>query len=103
MAAGTVKRDLYVVASATADNISIPTNSSGSADINVSKSGYTPLCVVGFDIVNASSSGSGDIYCYPIRMFYNSSSGKAVVKIGSRRSEAAKVKCTVHVLYRANN
>lgn len=87
------------------DNISVPsggTSNSGYADgtITVTKSGYTPVAVVGFSVVNGSSSGSNGAYCFPSKLYI---SGNTVeYRIQNRKTQAAVVKLTVYVLYTAS-
>ena len=87
------------------DNISVPsggTSNSGYADgtITVTKSGYTPVAVVGFSVVNGSSSGSNGAYCFPSKLYIRGNTVE--YRIQNRRTQAAVVKLTVYVLYTAS-
>lgn len=82
------------------DNISVSGDALGSASGSVAKGGLTPLGIVGINMDNATSSGSGASYV-GIYDFYVDGTN-ATVSFRNRRSSAIKVKVAVYVLYQRN-
>ena len=88
------------------DNISVPAATSSSMGVNssisipatISGRAYTPIGVVGYSIINASSSGTRYTYCTVTRCRLSDDSVKATI-VNRSTAGAAKVLLTVDVLY----
>ena len=93
-------RALLTVGAVTADNKSIAKSSAGTGTISATKTGYTPIAVVGLNLDNASSSGTGVASCVPLAFYLNSSGAYYQVR-NTNSSSAAKIKITAYVLYMA--
>ena len=73
-------------------------NSSISIPATISGRAYTPIGVVGYSIINASSSGTRYTYCTVTRCRLSGDSVKATI-VNRSTAGAAKVLLTVDVLY----
>lgn len=85
-----------------ADNITVNAGGTAVATITVTRSGYTPIGVVGVIIDSASSSGTRQIFCHTYST-YLANSTTAQVHLRNRLAAGtgnAKVKVTVYVLYK---
>ncbi len=69
-----------------------------SGTISAARSGYTPICVVGWGITNASTSGAYSSYCALYGLWLNSS-GNVEYRVKNHCTSAAKIKITAVVLY----
>lgn len=83
------------------DNQTIAAGSATTLTIDVSRSGYTPLGVVGVQIANASSSGTRYQYCHEYGWYF-SSTNTIIALRNYYPNAAAKIKASVHILYRKN-
>ena len=105
MASGTLERpDLYLflVEEIVEEDITIASSGYVVQEIDVAKSGYTPIGVVGFAVMTGTTSGTGVSYvsCRSARLVENS---KAQVSCRNHNSgSAAKVNIAVNVLYSKN-
>ena len=89
---------LLKVVTSKRDNLSIGKNSTANGTFAVkAKSGYTPVGVVGFDLSNATSSGSGASYAVPLQIQLSGSS--IGYQIRNSHSAAIKISLEVFVLY----
>ena len=110
MASGTINapQSQLIVDSVYRDNISLTTSGTGaygnyvfdadhSADIT--KAGYTPIAIAGWQISVASSSGTNASYvmCYGATLSSTTSATMSVRNVGS---SSAKIKMTIYILYR---
>ena len=93
---------VLIVDQVSADNISVSANSATSTTaITATKTGYTPIGVVGWFITSASSSGTNANQVVPNLLRVTGSQVSYVLRnVGS---SASKVKLTVYVLYRKNS
>ena len=86
------------------DNVTVNAGGTAQADITVTRSGYTPIGILGVNIASASSGGTRPSYCHTYSTFlYNSTTAR--VSLRNRLAAGtgnAKVKVTVYVLYRLN-
>lgn len=83
-----------------ADNISVAANSATSTTaVTITKSGYTPIGVVGWFVTSASSSGANNNWVVP-NLLRVTSSTQASYVLRNVGTAAAKVKLTIYVLYR---
>ena len=91
-------KKLLKVVTAKKDNLSISKTNTASGTFNVSsQSGYTPVGVVGFDLSNATSSGSGASYAVPLQIQLSGSS--IAYQIRNSHSAAIRISLEVFVLY----
>lgn len=68
----------------------------------ITKSGYTPIGIVGYNIANATTNGVSGSYC-ELSTFYLSSTTQATVRLSTMApANGTKVKITLYVLYRKN-
>lgn len=81
------------------DNATI-TNTVKEGSASVSKSGYTPIMIVGFRIRNATSNGAGSSSTWAYRLYLNGST--VYYSLRARDDITAKVRLSVYVLYRKN-
>lgn len=80
------------------DNISISaTNVSGEKTLSVAKTGYTPIGIGGYEIGNASSSGTNAAPCFPYEMKIDGNNIK--FNIRNTSGSASKIKITFYVYY----
>lgn len=88
------------VQSTAVDNVSIAASQAGSGSFSVAKSGYTPICLVGYNVANGSTSGTNSSRCFLYKAYLNGST----FQYGTRPSndQAAKIKITAYVLYTKN-
>jgi hypothetical protein len=82
------------------DNISIDSGNTAASTISASKSGYTPIAIAGYQITNASSSGSGASLGNLYRL--NLSSESILYGIRNIHTAAINIKLIVIVLYQKN-
>lgn len=91
-------RAMFAVGTAQADNISISANNvSGAKTANATKTGYTPVGVVGYEIGNASTSGTNAAPCFPYIMKIDGNNVSFNIRNSS--SSASKIKIVFHILY----
>lgn len=83
------------------DNQTISGNSYDNFSIATTKSGYTAIGVVGWEIQNATSSGTNATNCTLYR-YYKSSAGNATFYVKNNGSSSAKIRMVAYVLYRKN-
>lgn len=96
----TLPSDALIVDQVSLDNFSVSADSPAETTISASKTGYTPVGVVGWRITNATTSGTRADY---LRAYVLSLSGTTLdVGVRNGSSSAAKVKITVDILYRKN-
>ena len=90
---------LLKVVATTKDNISIAKATTGSSSFTIStQSGYTPVGIVGVDLSNASSSGTGVNHCSLLQ--YQLSGSTVDWQIRNTSTTAAiKISIQVFVLY----
>ena len=84
------------------DNFSIAANSATSTTVNVTKSGYYPFAMAGFNLANASSSGAnvGSVAVYAAYMSARADGSCTVTfKLRNYATSAAKIQITVYVLW----
>lgn len=101
MATSTIPYDpgpQFVVESKAVDNVE--TSNYLDSSFSISKSGYTAIGVVGFNIGNASSNGANSSYCTFSKILVSGTS--AQYRIRTTSSSAARVKITFYVLYKKN-
>ena len=91
--------NLLKVVATTKDNISIAKATTGSDTFTVSsQTGYTPVGIVGFDLSNASSSGTGVGSVVPLQIQLSGSTVSWQIR-NNHSSTAAKISLQVFVLY----
>lgn len=91
-------RKMFTTGTAISDNISISANNvSGGKTVSVAKTGYTPIGIVGYEIGNASTSGTNASPCFPYIMRINGSN--ISFNIRNTSSSASKIKITFYVYY----
>lgn len=83
------------------DNLSIGTNTFNENSYSVAKVGYTPIGVLGFNVGNASNSGSGRTSAVFTKLYVSNGNLTACVKNVSTTS-AIKVKLNVYIIYKKN-
>lgn len=83
------------------DNLSIGTNTFNENSYSVAKEGYTPIGVLGFNVGNASNSGSGRTSAVFTKLYVSNGNLTACVKNVSTTS-AIKVKLNVYIIYKKN-
>ena len=79
------------------DNATISGNSYGNNSASVSKTGYTPIGIVGMHLQNATSSGTNNTQC-AVHSFYLSGT-TAYWIVRNTSSASAKIKVTATILY----
>ena len=89
-----------LVESVVLDNNTLSGGGFDSFSVTATKSGYTPIGVVGWRVDNASSSGGQGSYCFLYRCYLASNAVQFFCRNTS--SNQAKVKFTAYVLYRKN-
>lgn len=95
----TTRANLLVMQSSEIDNQTINATTNATFDITITKSGYTPLGIVGWGIYSASSNGANNGWCTPYGVgMPNTATARFVIR--NYASSAAKVKLRVYVLYR---
>ena len=102
MATGTLRVDApLIVEHYTVDNNTVNANSALSVNFNnIGKTGYTTVGIVGAAISNATSSGTGSVYC-AIKAFFAIGT-TATLAIKNTNNSAAKVMAEIYVLYQKN-
>lgn len=75
---------------------------STSQNITITKSGYTPLGIVGTQLANASTNGVNVSWAQLIGWNLSSSTTASVTLASLARTNGTKVKITVYVLYMKN-
>lgn len=88
------------VATVSIDNQTLNAGSFSSFGIATTKAGYSPIGVVGWEIENASSSGTNATYLSVYRLYIGPDTGKVWFYLRNNSSNNAKFKATAHVLYR---
>lgn len=94
------------VSTVTADNISVSAASTGGnygytdGTVSVAKSGYTPLGIMGWQIANASSSGTGSPA--PFLAISVITGTTLTYRLTNYRTANIKVKITYYILYKKN-
>lgn len=83
------------------DNLSIATNTFNENSYSVAKEGYTPIGVLGFNIGNASSSGSGRTSAVFTKLYVSNGNLTACVKNVSTTT-AIKIKLNAYIIYKKN-
>ena len=90
---------LLKVSNTVKDNVSIAKATTGSGSFTVSSiSGYTPVGIVGFDLSNASSSGTGVGNVVPLQWQLSGSTVNWQIR-NNHASNAAKIQIQVFILY----
>lgn len=90
----------------TSGTLTVPVSSSSNyltANVDISKSGYTPLGVVGWRIGNADSGGANWYYVSLLRNYIGTSGGSPVVYLAFHNyheSASAVIKIQLWILYR---
>lgn len=87
---------------ARSDNISVNGNSSGSSSVSCAKTGYKPIGLLGFDISNASSSGSNAGQFCMRACYINLSDTTVHWEFRNEGSSKGKVQVSATVLYVPN-
>lgn len=80
-----------------ADNKSVTGNNYGNGNKSVSKTGYTPIGIVGMYLENATSSGTLNTYCMLHSFYLSGTTAYWIVR--NFNSGAAKIKVTATILY----
>ena len=80
-----------------ADNKSITGNNYGNGNKSVSKTGYTPIGIVGMHLENATSGGTLNTYCMLHSFYLSGTTAYWIVR--NTNSGAAKIKVTATILY----
>ena len=88
-----------LVGTVSVDNKTVSGNGYQSFGLTATKTGYTPLGLVGWAIENASSSGGQGSFCFMYRYYINSS-GIVQAFVRNTSSNDANIKITAYVLYR---
>ena len=90
--------DRFVTDSVVKDNVSIATGAtSGTVNVDASKTGYTPIGVVGLRITNGSTNGAHGDACVPFAWYISGSNVAFAVK--NTHASTAVIKVTATVLY----
>ena len=88
----------FTTATVSKDNISITTGAtSGTVNVDASKTGYTPIGVVGLRITNGSTNGAHGDACVPFAWYISGSNVAFAVK--NTHASTAVIKVTATVLY----
>ena len=91
---------VLAVEGVSADNISVAASSAtATTAVTITKSGYTPLGVVGWFVTSATSGGANNNWVVPnlLRVTNSTQASYVLRNVGTA---AAKVKLTMYVLYR---
>lgn len=94
------KSNTLLVEAKSNDNISISAGVTSDIQISCSKTGYTPIGVVGYRIANASNNGANCTYCFPF--YVRLVSDTAHIYCRNTYTDTAKVEGIVDVLYVKN-
>ena len=80
------------------DDVSLTANTYATIDVPISKTGYSPLGIVGWAIDNATNGGQYHTYVFPMRIAFSSSTN---VRLWVRNTytSTAKVKVSVRILW----
>ena len=97
----TALRGLYAVERKTlVDNLSVSASNTGTGTYSVAKSGYTPVIIGGYRVVNASSGGAN---CSGISLNQLYITGNSVyVQYRNAYSNTAKIKIEAYIMYKKN-
>ena len=102
MATGTIPQPAvpldFVIETKNWDNISVSSQSYSESTVSISKTGYTPIGLVGWEIANASSSGTNRTKCFLFR--YYISGNTLYYSIGNYSTSSAKVRLYAQILYK---
>lgn len=90
--------ELLVEEKTLADNITVSSTSTTDQSVSIAKSGYTPLGVIGFSVVNASSSGTASNNAATAFCYLDGSTCK--MRVRNVGTATMKVKLGVQILYK---
>lgn len=90
---------LFTRKSKNKDNCSISAGSTAVIEFDISETGYTPYALYGYDLNNASSSGSGYSNCRVLAVKISGSN--AYFQIKNEGSSAAKIRPYIYIVYMA--
>lgn len=82
-----------------ADNVSVNSGAISGGDISVAKTGYTPLGVVGFRAVNASSSGTNGAFAAITHAYVNGNDNHVYYRVRNTGGSSMKVRIYMTILY----
>lgn len=82
-----------------ADNVSVNSGAISDGDISVAKTGYTPLGVVGFRAVNASSSGTNGGFAAITHAYVNGNDNHVYYRVRNTGGSSMKVRIYMTILY----
>ena len=92
-------KNQYVVDTKTSENVTVNTGSVQSADVSASKTGYTPIGIVG---ITKAVVGSGNVNAIAITQYYINSSGNASAIFYNASASNRTMTVTFYILYRKN-
>jgi len=90
----------YIVDTKTTDNVTVNTGSVQSASVSASKTGYTPVGIVG---ITKAVVGSGNVNAVVISQYYINSSGNASAIFYNASSANRTMTVTLYILYEKNS
>lgn len=93
-------KSLFAYENKVLDNVSVAANTSVDSSISVTKSGYTPVGIMGVLIRNATSSGAQWGNVSVVQSYI--AGGSAGIRLFNKGTNAAKVKITATIFYIAN-
>ena len=83
------------------DNQTMNLSSNANFSVTITKSGYTPINIVGWRLLNASTNGVNCSWC-EVYGVYLSNSTTAVAKVRNYANDTAKIRIRIYVLYKKN-
>ena len=93
-------KNQYVIDTKTSGSVTVNTNSVQSANVSASKTGYTPIGIVG---ITKAVVGSGNVNAICITQYYINSSGNASAVFYNASAADRTMKVTFYILYKKNN
>lgn len=94
--------DRFVTGSVVKDNVSIATGAtSGTLNIDATRTGFTPIAVAGLRITNGSTNGTHGDSCTAFAWYINGNNVAVAVK--NNHAQTAVIKITATVLYIAED
>lgn len=90
----------YIVGTKTSDSVTVNKNSVQAANVSASKTGYTPIGIVG---ITKAVVGSGNVNAICITQYYINSSGNASAVFYNASASDRTMKVTFYILYKKNS
>ncbi len=95
-----LSEEQYIVAIKTTDNVTVNTNSVQSATVSASKTGYTPIGIVG---ITKAVVGSGNVNAICITQYYINTNGNASAVFYNASAANRTMTVSFRILYKKNN